>query len=302
MDISLLKQLSECLDVSIVELINGEKIQKEDISIKSDEIVENTLSYADTKIKKNKIKITLLSILSIIIFVFLSFVIFKAIILNKYYVEQTSDSQKIIDGLSMDKTMTIYKKTISENEYLIEENIKIRNDFESFAKIDEVGDTTKYVLRHESDDLIASFWIGVSELTYINMFASDSIIIFNEKDSGQFNNSDRKYFLLRNDINDDVDFLKYIKENYYAKSNLFTGIREIKENYALNTFVSIALPNVESTTLITGDYSGYIFNLKNNIREVHILRNDKSYNFMFIGEDYTSDEYIKDILSTLEIK
>ena len=50
-----------------------------------------------------------------------------------------------------------------------------------------------------------------------------------------------------------------------------------------------------------GDYTGYIYN-KGNIREVVILRNNQRYIFSFRGEKYTTDEYIKDILSTIEIK
>lgn len=59
---------------------------------------------------------------------------------------------------------------------------------------------------------------------------------------------------------------------------------------------------MNSLTIIKGDYEGYIFNYQDNLREVNILKNNKRYVFTFIGSDITSDNYIKDILSTLEIQ
>ena len=33
-----------------------------------------------------------------------------------------------------------------------------------------------------------------------------------------FTYADRKYFLLKNDINDDVDYINYVRENYFIKN------------------------------------------------------------------------------------
>ena len=53
MDMSLLKPLSVVLDISIVELLNGEKISKEKLNEKTEEVVENTIDYSRKEIKKN---------------------------------------------------------------------------------------------------------------------------------------------------------------------------------------------------------------------------------------------------------
>ena len=139
------------------------------------------------------------------------------------------------------------------------------------------------------------------EYTYIDLFTSEDISFFDNLLDKKFKSADRKYFLLRNDINNDIDFINYIKDHYHENISIFASEREIKEKYALNLFIDIVVPMVDSITIINGDYNGYIANLKGT-RSVAILRNDKRYIFSFRGEKYTSDDYIKDILSTLEIK
>ena len=65
MDLSLLKPLSEILGVSVTEILNGEKIDEE-IDLKSEEILIDTLDYSVKeieKVKKNKFLIILLTII-----------------------------------------------------------------------------------------------------------------------------------------------------------------------------------------------------------------------------------------------
>ena len=40
--------------------------------------------------------------------------------------------------------------------------------------------------------------------------------------------------------------------------------------------VSVIMPQMDSITLINGDYQGYIFNLKNNMKEVSIFKKRKT--------------------------
>ncbi len=67
MDMSLLKPLSEILDVSINEILNGEEIKKEELKEKTDEVLNNTINYSTKKIKKIKNKILFIVLVSIII-------------------------------------------------------------------------------------------------------------------------------------------------------------------------------------------------------------------------------------------
>ena len=56
MDLSLLKPLSEILGVSVTEILNGEKIDEE-IDLKSEEILIDTLDYSVKEIEKVKKKL-----------------------------------------------------------------------------------------------------------------------------------------------------------------------------------------------------------------------------------------------------
>lgn len=66
MDLSLLKPLSKILGVSVTELLNGEKIDKENINNKSDEIITNTINYQSKENRKKENKyIFIICILSL---------------------------------------------------------------------------------------------------------------------------------------------------------------------------------------------------------------------------------------------
>ncbi len=308
MDISLLKPLSECLDVSIVELINGEKIESEDVSEKSGEAIEKTLGYAKRKIKKNRTKLVIIySLLTLV----LMFFVYKGALLYFYNVPR-DEIDEIVDGLVFEDTMTIYKRTIPNDEYFTIENIKLQDVFSELEMLEILNEMYPYqfVLKDDAGNSLGGIIIDDSTLTgnLIDIFVSDDLVFMGEIDSdtfpidiGQFNNADRKDFLLQNDINNDIDFIRYISENCYAENNIFTSPKRMKENYAINLFTSIAIPEVDSVTLIDGDYSGYIYNHE-KYRSVNILRNDTTYSFTFVGDDFTTDEYISNLLSTLEIK
>ena len=73
MDLSLLKPLSQILGVSITEILNGEKVNKEEINNKSEEVLIDTLDYSPKeikKLKKNKlITIFLTTVITILIII-----------------------------------------------------------------------------------------------------------------------------------------------------------------------------------------------------------------------------------------
>ena len=62
MDMSLLKPLCEILNISIVDLLNGEIIKNtEEYKEKSENVIANTINYSNSKIKKSKYKNIILS-------------------------------------------------------------------------------------------------------------------------------------------------------------------------------------------------------------------------------------------------
>lgn len=67
-DLSLIKPLCDELDISINELLSGEKLNKKEYNEKLEENIENTILYSESKIKsiKGKIKVFLIVILTIV--------------------------------------------------------------------------------------------------------------------------------------------------------------------------------------------------------------------------------------------
>ena len=66
-DLSLLQPLSECLDITLNELLSGERIEKDQIAEKAEESIASTLVYSEQKIKKSKLKIYLVIIAIILL-------------------------------------------------------------------------------------------------------------------------------------------------------------------------------------------------------------------------------------------
>ena len=135
MDLSLLKPLSEILEVSITELLSGEKFGEENIIQNTEEIVENTISYANEKINKEKNKNMFIGFLIIIISIIGMFFCYKLILIIKYNAKDLNSKSEIVDGLKKDSDLKIYKKTIEEEKYILFDNIKIRNDFKNYEII-----------------------------------------------------------------------------------------------------------------------------------------------------------------------
>ena len=108
-----------------------------------------------------------------------------------------------------------------------------------------------------------------------------------------------------NDINNDIDFYKYIAKHYYQENNIFMSKREMMENYSFNTFVSVAIPRVDEFTIIKGDYQGYILKLfkdDEQTTQVTLIRDGKIYGFLTNDSRFKDDKYLIDLVGTIEIK
>ena len=108
-----------------------------------------------------------------------------------------------------------------------------------------------------------------------------------------------KDYLNKNNIKNDIDLLKHIKEKYYIKSYIYTPIKTMKSNYIINSFVQIALPEFKNIVLVKGDNTnGYIINTK-SVSEIHLLYNDDQYIITLSGNEITNKEFINNLLETI---
>lgn len=231
---------------------------------------------------------------------------YKTYIWREYLTVKPENAEKVVQGLEVRNTITLHNT--DTKDYLIKDNIKIRNDFKDYEKeeIETDFSPTRYII-YEDGQIKEGFYLGKMP-QYIDLFTSNDLTFFGEMDDEsttpmkeKFEKSDRKKFLEKNNIKDDIDYINFVKENYYIKTNIFMSKKKMAEIYAFNLLTSIAIPEVDSITLIDGDYRGYIFN-GSKIRSINIIYKEELYVFTTIGEKFQNDSYIEDLFKTLVIE
>jgi len=312
MDVSLLKTVCDILDISIVELLNGERINQDDIKSKTDDTIKNTIKYSNEKIIKNRLISIVCTIFIIFLLCFGTFFCYKLNLLKKYSSKKPDNANEIVNGLRNTKEIKIYKRTLSEDEYLVLDNFKLKNEFDGYEFIQQNINSFKNYYQLEKVENGNKFYIifgphdGENNIQMIDIFSEDVSIFGDEKETHvKFNSADRKYFLLKNDINNDIDFYKYVADNYYKENNIFMDKRTMMENYAFNIFASTAVPTVNEFIVINGDYQGYIFKIiKDNkqVTQVTIIRDGKTYGFMTNDPKFKEEKYLTDLLGTIDIR
>jgi len=301
-DLSLMKPLCDELGITINELLSGKKIEEKDYYIKSEENILNTIIYSEKKIKRNRIKNICFTIMLVFAFLFLFYFGYKIYLVNKYTLDKPNNIDEIVNGLNNQKTIKIYKKIIDE-EYFTMSGFKIKNVFNDYVLQERNSKYEPYLLKKEIDGKTYSLGFDSNHYQIIDYFVNEAVFMSGgDNVLNKFNSADKKYFLLRNDINNDIDFYNYIANNYYIENNVFMDKRTLMENYSFNLFVSIAVPKINSMTIIKGDYSGFVFYLDNNAIQVSIIRDDKIYGFYTNDERFQNEEYLIDVLSTIEFK
>lgn len=123
-DLSIIKPLCEELDISINELLSGEKLNKKEYNEKLEENIEKTIEYTNDKIKniKNKINITLIvigTIISIILLDTAQAILFKNSPLIGIRDEYLSDADSYVDkGILVNTYYCVKEKDIVEVKVL----------------------------------------------------------------------------------------------------------------------------------------------------------------------------------------
>lgn len=293
MDISMLKPLSELLDVSIIELINGEK--NNDI----DDFVDNTIKLASNNIK-NKIRsvVRVLVVSIIIILIGVCYTVYKIVAEEYIYNASVNYCGEITDdyfkNVSFDINYEIDSKEV-DNYLELRNNIKIRNDFNNM----ELLTIDNYITYYDIDKMeYISF--TYDENSFINKF------IYENNTGRLFDTIKyRKNLLDRNNIINDIDLFKYVYNNYYKEDSyiLIRSLKDIKIDFLIDTFINYIFYDKEITSFITlsnDNYYGYIIEDASNTWEVYIYGVNNSIKITFNGDKYNL-EYILDLVSTTVI-
>ena len=232
-------------------------------------------------------KISIIFVISLLVVLsFLGFIIYKIVMLQKYKTENISiDNNSIFNE--------VIDINYNQNNDTIFEEMKYHDYFKDYVNKENSILKIKYNL----DGEIESFYSIVKEKQYIYELSINSMsLIDNDKDKSISN------FLNKNEIKDDIDLIKYIKENYYLKNSLFTSVDTMKNNYMINTFTQVSLPEFKSITLINSDnIKGYIINNESDIitKEIHLLHNDNQYIITLSGNEITNKLFINNLLETI---
>ena len=238
--------------------------------------------------KKILNKKNLLMLLFILGFLIVCYFVDKTYLYFKYNISiEKENYNNIVESLKIKDTLTINTNT-TYDEHIILNNVKLKNIFDDFTKIEDKNNIVKYTA---NDHPNVTFITRIDD-THLNLVLND--------DNIKIKKNELKQFFNKNNITDDIKLFEFLSKAEYKSNTIFTSKENMKNNYIINYMISIAMTSGKSITGINGSYSGYIINLQNG-KEVSIIKNDKRYIFTFIGNDYFTEEYIKDLLNTIII-
>lgn len=231
-------------------------------------------------------------IIKLIVFIILMcFIVFKYVVLLNY---KTEDIPIDNDSIFNETINIKYRESNNQTSF---ENMTYNNYFSDYV----TKENTNFKVKYNSDNKVESFYNISKEKQYIYILNNNSLSLFADKEVSSFETEKyMKDYLNKNNIKNDIDLLKHIKEKYYIKSYIYTPIKTMKSNYIINSFVQIALPEFKNIVLVKGDNTnGYIINTK-SVSEIHLLYNDDQYIITLSGNDLTNKEFINRLLESIK--
>ena len=233
----------------------------------------------------------------IVILLFLIFIGYKFVMLQKYKIDNISiDNESIFN-----ETMNI--KYNNSNNITTFDDMSYLNYFSDYVHKENTDLKVKY---NDNNDVV-SFYNIVKEKQYINILNMNSFELYSDGEKNNINFNTEHYMqkhLDKNNINDDVDLLNYLKNNYYFKNNIFTCTKTMRNNYIFNSLISVVFPEFSSITLIDGSLKGYIVNTTSpaKVKEIHLLHDNDQYIITLSGEEITNIDFINNLLKSISFK
>lgn len=215
--------------------------------------------------------------------------------LNKYSSERVEIDTNTIFNEKITVNSTI---SLNNEEILKIDEMSIKNYFTDY---ENGNNNSNLKVKYNDNGEVISFYSVSSTEQYIELLSINSFKLYSDSDYNMVNvlDEDINKFFKENKIENDIDFLNYIKNNYYLENNIFSSVKTMKNNYLVNTFVQVTFPEFKNIILIDGVIDGYIFNMKNDIREIHIMNRNKTYTIVLSGDEITNDEFISQLLQSV---
>ena len=268
----------------------------DEFNIPLDELLKEDkklLKEIDNNVKGAKKYQNIIKFIAVILCLLL-FICYKAVMLYKYqYNEIEFDTNKIFN-----ETITIDRNSEYNGKRIYLDRISFADYFENYVDVRNEYNTK---VKYDNNNKAVAFYSVRKEKQYVNILSNESLENgFNSLDGELVTTSNNTLkYLYNHGVRNDIALLKYIKENYYFQSNIFTFTKTMKTNYLLNNFVDNGLLSFNNIVLINGYIDGYIIN--KNIKEIHILKDGKQYIISLYGDEITTNEFITKLLYSIKV-
>lgn len=243
-DISLLIPLSEILNISIYELLKGEKMKKEEKEVINkkdvDKVIKNTIQISEDKTKRNKKKYIII-ILSILLIAILSTSIFAGKIMK---IEKEEKEEKLFTSASPTnkniKGYLPYVTTISDKDKYNIEFILVRMPMQYHYTRPVIDVENKTITREyiDSEKDIRSFYSNEKYLEKAVVYGTTVMFLtIDGVETINYQFKDKTYTISRDKV---IELYNNIKFNDLKNEDTFKKevINKIKDNNIANEMFS----------------------------------------------------------------
>lgn len=252
-DYSMFNDLCNELDITINELLSGEKLTKDNYQKKLEENFVSTIDYNNKK-RNKRIKM----FIGLIIFIFILYLFYKLFITYIYYKDYNDhnansfpynkniDTVEIVDN-GLANTISYYNKL----KIYIPKGFKLETDK---TKSNFVMDECEPFIKGNRDKNDFDAMILICHSTKVYDLGN---IDYHGINSSLFPWMNVYGLLEKYKIEDSVDLIKFYEENYKFKQNVFTSSDLIKINYIARTYSNITIPSYDNFYYLENDLRGY---------------------------------------------
>ena len=252
-DYSMFQDLCNELDISINELLSGEKLTEENYQKKLEENFVSTIDYNNKK-RNKKIKKFIIFIIMLVI----AYLLYKAFIAYFYYKDYSTHEDNSFPVNQNIKTILIKNNSKANTKVLHNElNIYIPEGFDLVtdkAKSNYVMDNCEPYIKGLQDNNNFDAMILVCntrraiDIGNIDYHGINSTLFPWMNVYGLF----KKY-----DIHDSIDLIKFYEKHYQFKQNIFTSSDDIKINYIARNYSNFTIPSYDTFYYLENDLRGY---------------------------------------------
>ena len=305
-DYSMFQDLCNELDISINELLSGEKLTEENYQKKLEENIVSTIDYNNKK-RNQKIKKCIVFIVILIIF----YLLYKAFIAYFYYKDYTNHEDNSFPYNQNIETIQIdYNHTANTNVLYNELSIYIPEGFEKITdkeKSNFVMDNCEPFIKGLIDNNTFDAMILVCNRRRENDIGNIDYYGIN---STLFPWMDVYSLFEKYNIHDSIDLIKFYENHYQFKQNIFTNSNDIKINYIARMYSNFTIPSYDSFYYLANDLRGYTIEYERDkdkyfqqtilsYRDGMYSENDYGISFHNNKEEYFNHENSFEIISSI---